>query len=140
MWFETVLAIPAGVGIYQIGKSIFRRLFPERKYPGQIDIPMGESIPADNPYRTNAFGSEQVPLLKPSEIIAFAWDQKSAPQCHVCPKCLHFQKKNEKSLPVPKICECPQYSKHHFHFHCFKCDFQAIMRTADDKEKKEKGT
>lgn len=47
-----------------------------------------------------------------------------------CPKCININK-NATQMPH---CSCEQYHKDHFHFKCGDCGYQAIMRTADDRE------
>jgi len=127
----------SGVGILTIGDGIFRRVFRKRINPS---LEEEESNPNIGPYRTNAFDGEMaIPSLglKSPDIIEWAWRAHVSPQCHVCPKCTHYQRTGKQTVAiVPKICECPQYHKPHFHFECYACGYKAIMRTADDKEEK----
>lgn len=45
-----------------------------------------------------------------------------------CPKC----NQREANKKQPKICNCLDFERDHFHFKCVDCEFTAIMRTADD--------
>lgn len=47
-----------------------------------------------------------------------------------CSKCINVKK---NTLQMPHCC-CEEYHKGHFHFKCGDCGYQAIMRTADDKD------
>lgn len=48
-----------------------------------------------------------------------------------CPKCRDLYNNRTQ----PPCCSCHDYHKEHFHFKCNGCKFEAIMRTADDKDK-----
>lgn len=46
-----------------------------------------------------------------------------------CPKCLSITCNTKQ----PRLCECHEYPRDHFHFKCKDCFFASIMRTADDR-------
>ena len=46
----------------------------------------------------------------------------------LCPKC-RMRINNTKQ---PKICDCDQHDKEHYHFKCYDCGYQNVLRTADD--------
>lgn len=140
MLLEGIIAVASGVGIYGIGQGIYQMIVvsrkPSRKSDGEIEIPLRDPIPWNDPYRTNANPLDGSALKSP-DIIKWAWKHDTTPMCHMCPKCHHYQRTDSQTKAiVPKICECTQYHKSHFHFECYKCDYKAIMRTADDKEEK----
>ena len=78
--------------------------------------------------------------------IAFSWQTVGVIDGFCCPKCnwitgrISDRKKvpgqiveptKTKGWEHPKLCECSEYHKEHFHFECGTCGFKAIMRTAD---------
>jgi hypothetical protein len=52
-----------------------------------------------------------------------------------CPVCMcRFKNPNQ-----PKLCECPEFPRDHFHFECADCGYNPIMRTANDPIDVKKG-
>lgn len=144
MWWEDVIyggiSFTTGVGAYQIGKGIYRGIF-SKPAPQKVEekSPV-ESPPLNSPYRSIATPIEGS-YAPPPEVIGWAWGTTrngmgGILHAHMCPKCLGYQLENYQVI-VPKHCTCTQYLKSHFHFECVKCEFRAIMRTADDREEKE---
>jgi hypothetical protein len=122
-----VIGIGTGIVAWELGKKSFRGI-KNFFYPlveETISVPSAE-IPSGSPYRMVI---KPLALLRPEiDIIGWGWNYNRIR--YVCPKCQSVQVKDYN----PKICKCPNYPKYHFHFECVTCDYQAIMKTADDKE------
>lgn len=129
MTFLTVVLI--GSGVVHAGIIAASVILTQKKEPTDpLLIPLNDT---GSPYRTSAIMSEASITKKINDVVPWLWYEggSSRQTGFKCPKCLSIR--NPERQNHPKICDCSDYSKKHYHYQCLTCDYNAIMRTADDK-------